>query len=850
MGSHTQKIRRLGTAALAWLALLLFVACGCASPAVQAPPPASPAPTAPPPGAVPVLDQVGSPAAGRRIEFRQLTIEQGLSQSTVNCIVQDSRGFMWFGTQDGLDRYDGYEFRVYKNDPDDEHSLSANWIRSCYRDQRDSLWFVTDDTVLHRYDPALDRFDRYPLEMPDPNRQGAANVRVLLGDRAGRLWIGTYGGGLVQYDPESDQLVYYPDDLDDPAQDSPHDNKVYAILEDSAGVLWFGTGEGLVRYDETAGVFVRYPYQMASSTSPASGAAGVSDALRSPYVTHLVEDAQGRLWVGTTFGGLHQFDRETGQVTAYPFSADEPNTFSGNSVRSMLTDREGKLWVASAEVQSDGTFARLGLERLDPDTGKIIRFAAGLDDPCELSHDSVLLMHEDRQGTLWFHTFAGGVDLYDRQTGCFSHYAHEPGNPNTLSDDSLNVIYEDESGGVWLGTGAGGLSFYHPTWSRFPSYAVAPAPAERVSNNMVLRFYVPPEGIDAAGRAQRLWISTGAGINLWDRSAGTFKFYQIDPALPDTITYALYEGGDGSLWLGTNMGLYQGVVGAGGKLDFDLVLPRTSAQVGLIAAILPDAAGHDLWLGRYRVGLTRFDPATGEVVHTYERNPDDPDDPASLVDDVIQGVFPGLDGTLWIATNSGLDHFDPATETFVHYRHDPEDPDSLAEAGVHWVYQDQAGIAWAGTNGGGLQRLDPASGAWTHYSEEDGLPNDVVYAILPERGDDGAEALWLSTNNGLSRFDPRAGTFRNYTSRDGLQSNEFNSHAAYLAPHGEMIIGAVDGLNLSRPDLGRPVCPTRLYHRPLSGQPAGCRGRRCRAAALGRGGRHGPSLLPGPGCLV
>ncbi|MGC9333626.1 MAG: two-component regulator propeller domain-containing protein, partial [Anaerolineae bacterium] len=815
---------------MTWLmmAALLFVACGCASSVPTRPGTATastPTPVAPPSGqAVDVTSGQGAAAArassGQRIEFRRFTIEDGLSQSTINCIVQDSQGFMWFGTQDGLNRYDGYEFRVYEHDRDDRHSLSANWIQHCYRDQQDRLWFVTDDAVLHRYDPALDQFERHPLKLEDPNMQGGANVRALLGDSTGRLWIGTYGDGLVEYDPEADRLVYYRDDLDDPSQDSPHDNKVYTVYEDSAGTLWFGTGEGLVRYDEQSRSFIRYPYRADSDEPPDP------HALRSPFVTNLYEDSQGRFWVGTTYGGLHELDRETGRFTAYPYSADEPNTFSGNTVRTLLEDREGKLWVASGELKPDNTYERLGLERLDPETGRIVRFAADLDDPCELSHSAVMRMYEDRQGTLWFHTFAGGVDLYNRETGCFTHYEHDPDNPRTLSDDSITLFYEDESGGLWLGTGAGGISFYHPTWTRFPYYAVDAGPTERDSNNLIWRFYAPSAGIDAGGHVQHLWVSTGAGLNLWDRRTGTFTFYEIDPQLPDTITYALYEDAAGTLWLGTDMGLYKAVPGAGRALEFTLVLPRTAPGVGLVSAIMPDPEGSDLWLGLYRVGLGRFDPAAGEVVRTYEA---DPSDPGSLDGSVIGGIWRGHGGSLWIATETGLDRFDPTTETFVHHRHDPDDPQSLSEANIIWAHEDEGGIVWVGTNGDGLQRLDPATSTCRAYREVDGLPNDVVYAVLPERqagnesGPAAADALWLSTNNGLSRFDPHTETFRNYTYLDGLQSNEFNAKAAYLAPDGEMVFGGVAGFNAFYPDqiwddpYAPPVYVTDLL---LANQPA------------------------------
>jgi signal transduction histidine kinase/ligand-binding sensor domain-containing protein len=803
MSERRLRIREPARSCVAWLMLaaLLFLVCSCVSPASERSDSSTATPStlaASPSGRVAdSASQETKPAAGiraasaQRIEFRQLTLEDGLSQSTINCIVQDSRGFMWFGTQDGLNRYDGYQFRVYEHKPDAPHSLSTNWVQYCYRDPQERLWFVTYDSVLHRYDEAMDRFDRYPLDVEDPYRQAGANIRTLLTDRSGRLWIGTYGGGLVQYDPVADRLVYYRDDLDDPAAESPHDNKVYTIFEDSAGTLWFGTGEGLLRYDEPNNAFVRYPYRIDASEPPDPY------KLRSQFVTNLYEDREGRFWVGTTFGGLHQMDRETGRFTAYPYSVDDPNTFSGNTVRSLLEDTDGKLWVSSAEYSSDGTFERLGLERFDPETGKIVRIPVDPDDPCSLSHSAVLRMYEDQQGTLWFHTFAGGVDLYDRETGCFTQYLHDPENPRTLSGDTITVLYEDDSGGMWLGTAAGGISYYHPTWTRFPRYSLGAGSAERLSNNHVLRLYAPSSAIDAEGHAPTLWVSTAAGLNRWDRRAGTFTFYQIDPQLPDIITYALYEDTAGTLWLGTDIGLYRAVPAAGDKMDYTLVLPRTAPQVGMVTAILPDREGRDLWLGLYRIGLARFAPNAGEVVRTYEP---DPSDPNSLSDSVIEGVFAGQDGALWIATSAGLDRFDPATETFVHFQHTPDDLQSLSDARILWVYESEGNILWAGTNGDGLQRLDPATGIWTHYREGDGLPNDVVYAVLPQQDAGEDVALWLSTNNGLSRFDLQTESFRNYTYLDGLQSNEFNWQSAYLAPDGEMFFGGVDGVNAFYPD--------------------------------------------------
>ncbi|MFQ5595385.1 MAG: two-component regulator propeller domain-containing protein, partial [Anaerolineae bacterium] len=770
--------------------VLLMTACSStASPPSSGSVPASPATPAVSSGTeVSPAGSASSPGSNvSQIKFRRLGLEDGLSQSTVSCIEQDDRGFMWFSTQDGLNRYDGYEFKVYRHDPDDPYSLSNNRIQLCHKDQRGVLWFVTFDSVLHRHDPLTDRFYRYPLEVEDPHSRRGVNILTMYGDSSGQLWIGTYGGGLAKYDPNADQLVYYRDDLDDPARQSEHDNKVYTILEDRAGILWFGTGEGLVSYDAAIGRFVLYPYEP-------QGYAGPHDthSLRSQFVTIIHEDRAGRLWIGTVYGGLNRLDRETGEFIAYPFDPDEPAALSGNTVRALHEDRFGQLWVSSAELTPAGTYARLGLDRLDPETGKIVHYPPDPTDPCSLSHESVPLIHEDTQGNLWFHTFRGGVDVYDWDIGCFRHYVHNPDNPESLSNDAVATFFNDAAGGVWVGTEAGGVNLYDPTWTKFSHYLVTAPGAERGSNNSIFGLYAPPSGIDDQGHANVLWVSTTAGLNRWDRRNGTFTFYEIDREIPDVVPYAMLEEPAGTLWLGTGLGLYKAILPADGApdpetLEFTLILSRD--RVGRIMGIHPDRTGA-LWLGVYDVGLARFDPVTEELVY-YKH---DPENRNSLASNAVRDLFPGHQGTLWIHTASGLDRFDPATETFTRYAHDPEDPQSLSAEVIIAVY-DAGDAVWIGTSGDGMQRLDPVSGTFATYHEEAGLPNNVIYAILP----DGEGNLWLSTNYGVSRFNPQRGTAHNYTQHDGLQSNEFNWKAHYLAPDGEMFLGGVKGINAFYP---------------------------------------------------
>ena len=749
---------------------------------------------------------------GPKIEFRRLTLQDGLSQSTINCIVQDEQGFMWFGTQDGLNRYDGYTFKVYRHEPENPYSLSDNYVIGCLRTEHsahDALWVITLDGALQRYEPEGERFVRYDLSLEDPFQQRGSEFTTRLVDSKGRLWLGTFGDGLLRYDPETDRFTHYQHDPDDPT--SLGHRIVWQLLEDREGTIWVGTEGGLNRYDATRDGFVRYPYRdfppggyQYDPPVHADDPAFQPDnphAMGSPVVTELLEDKGGRLWVGTRYGGLNLLDRQTGQFVAYPYDPahypEDPNSFSGNSVRSLLEDQLGQIWVSSAHwnVDNTRTYARLGLEWLDPETDTIVRFPADAQDPCALTHQAVYRMYEDSRGTLWFHTYAGGLDVYDRNTGCFVHYGHDPDDERTLSADDVTYMTEDAAGGLWIGTAMGGVSYYDPARAKFPAYRVNAASQERMSNNSLLYIAPSPGGIDAEGRVGTLWLSTMAGIDHWDRSSNTFVFYDIDPRLPDLLGYAIYEDtARRTLWVGTSMGLERAALPADGRapsaLNFVRVLTRTSSSVGLVPQLHP-ASNDRLWLAHYRIGLTLFDLETQEIVVTYPPAPDE----GGPADARVTDIQPGQGGTLWLIHPLGIDQFDPATETFVSYLHDPEDPHSVASR-IYAVYQDQDGTVWLGTDGFGLQRLDPLSGQVTDvYQEAQGLPNNVVYSILP----DDTGGLWLSTNKGLTRFDPSLEQFERYTTNDGLQSDEFNLGAQFRAPDGELFFGGVNGFNAFYP---------------------------------------------------
>jgi signal transduction histidine kinase/ligand-binding sensor domain-containing protein len=715
--------------------------------------------------------QAGNPLPSQHtfadnLKFQRISREQGLSQNTVQCIVQDSLGFMWFCTEDGLNRYNGYEFTVYRHDPDDPDSLGPGELVWLHEDHAGMLWIWKYRGSLDRYDRNMDHFVHYDLFDPaDPQGATSDFVWTLYEDLEGTLWVGTYRSGLHRYDREADQFVPYRHNPDDPH--SLSDDRVYAIYEDSDGALWVGTKGGLNRFDRDTGRFTHYRHDAEDPQS-----------LGSDIVQLIHEDRAGRFWV-TTYGiGLEQIDRQTGGVIArYQHDPGDPRSIDEtNAIQEIYEDRLGFLWL----IHFDGR-----LDKFDPETGTFVRYRHDPDDPYSLSDNKVSFVAEDREGHLWIGT-TGGLDRYDREAERLVRYHHDRSNPQSLSNNWVSVFYEDQAGVLWFGTVGNGLSLYDPRSARFPHYRIEVADAVPESNNIVDSIFEDRAGI--------LWVGTDAGLNRFDRETGQITHYRHDPQDPDSLSpgwvLAIHEDGDGQLWLGTRSGL--------DKLDrstgrFTHYLPAApddyDLAVGAVYSVVQDRSG-ELWLGRHRYGLCRFDPGTGECTR-YAYNTEDSLNP----EDMVRQVYEDRDGVLWVGTQGGLLKFDPQMKTFVLYAHDPSNPRSLSHNEVRSVYRDRSGRLWVATDGGGLNRFEGSTGTFARYTDKDGLPSNRILGIL----EDAQGNLWLSTGNGLSRFNPDDESFRNYDTGDGLQDAEFMLGAYYQNASGEMFFGGVNGFNAFHP---------------------------------------------------
>jgi two-component system sensor histidine kinase ChiS len=650
------------------------------------------------------------------LKFEHLSLEEGLSQSTVYAILQDSKGFMWFGTQDGLNRYDGYQFTIYRHNPSDPNSLSHNEVYVIYEDRHHNLWIGTGGGLNH-FDRQQERFSHYVHDSHDPNSLSHNTVWSIYEDHRNRLWIGTNGGGLNQFDINNHRFIHYQHNPQDPH--SLSDDRVWPIYQDKRGILWIGTdGGGLNRFDPQTNQFIYYLLDMQNP-----------DCLNN-YVTSIYEDNSGKLWVGTV-GGLHQFDRDHEQFIPYYHDPQQPNSLSHDAVWAIREDELDNLWIAT-----DGG----GLNRWDRQQQKFFHYRYDPQNPTGLSSDAILSLYQDKAGTWWVGTGGGGLNFFNNERKKFTHYYHDPNNPNSLNNNHVLSIYEDHQGILWVGTRGGGLNRFDQSRQQVTHYRHDSNQPKSLSHDDVWSIIEDSQGI--------LWVGTyGGGLNRFDRQQNQFVSYWHDYQDPQSLindyVLSLYEDSDKTLWIGTREGL--------DRLDREhhqFIHYRhdpkddTSLTHNTILSIYEDRA-QTLWIGTQQ-GLNRWD----RQHQHFKRYQFNPADPTSLSHNQVSTIHEDNYGNLWVGTfGGGLNQLNPNTDTFIHYR----EADGLANDVIYGILSDVRGYLWISTNKG-LSKFDPPAKHFRNYDTLDGLQS-LEFNSAYFRNAHGE--LFFGGINGFNVFNPQ-----------------------------------------------------------------------------------------------
>ncbi len=715
---------------------------------------------------LPETNQLPRPShSGKRLQFEKISTRDGLSQNLVFDATQDKQGFMWFGTQDGLNRYDGKTIKTFDRVPYDDSSLLSSFVLTLDVGPSGRLWVGTG-AGLQLYDPATESFERYLASWAEKGGQPIGGHTNQKADEGKESEDDEQGVGEESNDHDQAQrpcISCYG---------------ISAILERENGDLWIGSGAGLAKFDtdtRTEDVFRHDPSD--------------DKTLTSRIVTNIFEDQKDKLWVATV-NGVNRMNSQTGSFERFLFDPD----YSPDGLRNMtmgvppdphlrtnlatgfandFTD-PSMIWVATLS----------GLVHLNTDTGKSVKFRPRL----ETGDEDVftdLVQDPSAPTVFWLSTTSSGLYQFDAETKEFKNFRNDPYDETTISTNRLSSIYVDRTNVMWIGTWSGGVNKLDANATKFAEYSDSPGSPLRLTANEVWAVFEDSKGL--------LWIGTNpGGLNVIDRDNNSITDWTKAPdrgAIPrpeKQWIFSIHEDRSGTMWLGTyNNGVYYRKTGWAEFRKY----PYQPVDNGSswISNIFEDASGR-LWISSPRsVGF--IDEESGAIVNVYD-NPG-----GGFVYDIAEAT----DNTLWVGIGGGgLLHLDSQGETIEQFVSDPSDPSGMLDNVVMTVHPSEAesSLVWFGTSDAGLGRFDTDSRSFKFYNKSDGLANNLVYGIL----EDTEGMLWLSTNRGISRFDPQTENFATFSVEDGAQSEEFNSNAYFKSPTtGEMFFGGVGGLNAFYP---------------------------------------------------
>ncbi|HEV3412528.1 MAG TPA: two-component regulator propeller domain-containing protein [Puia sp.] len=645
------------------------------------------------------------------LKFSHIGTEVGLSQSNVTCILRDKQGFMWFGTRDGLNRYDGYDFDVYKNVPEDTLSLSSNFVTSIMQDRKGDIWVGTWGGGLDRFDMEKHRFIRYGSVIHSDF------INALLEDSEGRIWIGSNDHGAWVFDPSIGKVALLTSTVTDPG--SLSDNDVQAILEDHDHRIWIGTSHGgLNLFDPNTRTFQVFRHRDGDTASLACNT-----------IARLFEDGQHRLWIGTREGGLDLYDPQHQTFRHFRNDPRNPNSLAKNVVLALEDDDKGNLWVGTENG---------GISILDPDLKTFRTYTHDDIDNTSLANNSIYSFYRDPQGNMWIGTYDGGINLFSKSANTFAHYKHST-SAESLSNNIVLDLLEDKDH-LWVGTDGGGLDEMDRRTGKFTHFFQGASNGKGIGGNNVLCLYEDPAG--------NLWAGTwGNGITVVGKDGKVVRQYRHSDADSNSLggnnVYAIKDDGEGTVWVATyGEGLSQFNTKTGGFHHYKHVASDpNSPGSDRLHTLLSDSNGI-LWIGTYDGGLDRLDAYTGifkHYVHEPGRN--------SLSNNTVNYIYADSRHDFWVCTADGLNLMDRKTGHFTLY----STKDGLPSDVIFGILEDDHGELWITTNNG-LSRFDPDTRQFRNFSVADGLQSNQFKAHSCYKSPSGA--LYFGGANGFNKFYP------------------------------------------------------------------------------------------------
>ncbi|MBE9463671.1 two-component regulator propeller domain-containing protein [Dyadobacter subterraneus] len=644
----------------------------------------------------------------QNLRFNHLTTNEGLSQSHVTAILKDKQGFMWFGTEDGLNKYDGYIFTHYKHQPDDKNSITDSYIQDLLEDKKGNLYVATSS--------GLDRFDRNKNSFRHLFTQ---DVNDIFQDSENRIWLGTQNG-LFLFDQKGNRFRFFQHAGQNRSSESR--NPILRIEEEMDGSLWLGTEKGL--------------YQVVLKNQKYTSrhvAMACKNCLPAAPVRALCKDGNGRLWIGTRGAGLYMYKHDQQAFQNFQHQPSQENSIAHNDILTIMEAKDHNLWIGTENG---------GISMYNVVTGQFHRYQQRPNEPATLGNNSVYSIYQDDAENFWIGTYAAGVDFLPRFGEKFRSYRTIPANPASLTNNVVLSICGDSLGRrVWLGTDGGGLNVFDSQSNTFSNYRHDPKNPKSISNDHVISIIRISKDVLALGFHD-------GGFDFFNTKTAAAQHHLPDPGDPNSLSFAdvnnLYKDRQDNIWIGT---------WGGGLNSYNLKTerftryrtnPRDSSSISsdIVTTVFQDQEGN-IWVGTYN-GLNRLDV----VRQRFKRYGRKAGNSVSISHNKVQCIVQTDPGGLWIGTvGGGLNYFDTVTQTFKAYT----EKDGLASNVVFAMLQDHHNNLWLSTNKG-ISRLDLQKRTFRNFGVKDGLQGNEFRdnsCFVSSAGQ-----MFFGGVNGFSSFNP------------------------------------------------------------------------------------------------
>lgn len=754
---------------------------------------------------------------GGEIErFEHLTIDDGLSQNTVTSIHCDKKGFLWFGTYNGLNRFDGYHFKVFQNSVQTPGIFTNNRITSIWEDQQSFLWFETYDGYFHRYNPVKETFSTLPKYLKNAEEK-YSKMNCFYQLSPTEIWLGSSNSGVYRLTYDSIQHEYTSDQFLSRGQYSISNNNIRFIISDRDSNIYIGAKNGLnvLRNEDNKSRSFYYQHYF----SDLRFTSGIS--------------VNNEVWLGTENSGLvvynldtksfYVLDKDNSPLTCNHIDvmkvSSKGNVLIGSSnlfiyqplqkrwltvnvdderIDKIFEDSAGTLWV---------TTGKFGVQQVNQYDGTNKHFALAPENYKYLTDKQRPYFYEDRYKTLWICVHGAGLAQYVPEEDCFHFFRNNPSDPRSISSNTIMCITEDKNGTLWIGAGLeGGINKVIMKNPAFDALQFSTAFSDYMEN--IVRGVFEDKN-------QNIWVaSKGGEIKLYNSNLKELKHGLKFPFLPRNglvfNVYSIYQDSRGYIWLGSKAA---GIAVSTKPVDLSVTdysqirfhiyqhseVNLNSLSNDNIYCIDEDANGR-IWIGTYGGGISVTTPTNVGNLSFTNINTEN----SNLSNDMIRYLMFDKNYNLWVATTFGLNKLSSEKGTannfeFDCFYHDLENENSICYNDVVHIFEDSKKNMWFGTFGGGVSQLDTQN-QFVNYTSADGLSNNEVFGIV----EDNQGFIWLSTGNGLSRLDPVSQSFENYNKSNSLSNNSFSENTCLKTHDGRLIFGSIGGIEVIEPAKIKP----------------------------------------------